>query len=62
MSPMVGDSLSVVIQGENLQKILLMSNHRQRTSATYENQVLLVKLEGFMLSSCCHGNNDNAEI
>ena len=41
MSPMVADSLSVVIRGENSQRILLMSNHRQWTSPTsaiYENQ------------------------
>ena len=31
MSPIVADSLSVVIRGENLQKILLMTNHRQWT-------------------------------
>ena len=40
---MVGDALSVVIQGENSQRILLISNHRQwtsPTSATYENQAL----------------------
>ena len=29
MSPMIGESLSVIIQGENSQAILLMSNHRQ---------------------------------
>ena len=29
MSPMIGESLSVIIQGENSQRILLMSNHRQ---------------------------------
>ena len=42
-SPMVGDSLSVVIRGENLQRILHISNHRQWTSPTlaiYENQAL----------------------
>ena len=41
MSPMIGESLSVIIQGENFQRILLMSNHRQwlsPMSATYENQ------------------------
>ena len=41
MSPMIGESLSVIIQGENSQRILLMSNHRQQSSpmsATYENQ------------------------
>ena len=43
MSPMIGESLSVIIQGENSQRILIMSNHRQwlsPTSATYENQAL----------------------
>ena len=47
MSPMVGDLLSVVIRGENSQRILLMSNHRQwtsPTSATYENQALCLRL------------------
>ena len=29
MSPMIGKSLAVIIQGENSQRILLMSNHRQ---------------------------------
>ena len=29
MSPKVGDSLSVIIQGENSQRILLMSNHQK---------------------------------
>ena len=41
MSPMFGESLSVIIQVENSQRILLMSNHRQwlsPMSATYENQ------------------------
>ena len=41
MSPMVSDSLSVLIQVKNSQRISLMSNHRQWTSpmsATYENQ------------------------
>ena len=41
ISPMVGDSLSVVIHEENSQRILCMSNYRQwasPTSATYENQ------------------------
>ena len=45
MSPMVGDALSVAIRGENSQRILLVSNHRQwtsPTSATYENQALLL--------------------
>ena len=43
MSPMIGESLSVTIQGENSQRILLMSNHKQWSSpmsATYENQAL----------------------
>ena len=41
MSPMIGESLSVTIQGENSQRILLMSSHKQWSSpmsATYENQ------------------------
>ena len=41
MSPMMDESLSAVIQGENLQRILPKSDHRQRSSpmlATYENQ------------------------
>ena len=29
MLPMIGESLSVIIQGEYSQRILLMSNHRQ---------------------------------
>ena len=29
MSPMIGESLSVIIQEENSHRILLMSNHRQ---------------------------------
>ena len=33
-SPMVGDSFSVFIRGENLQRILHISNHRQWTSPT----------------------------
>ena len=40
-SPMIGESLSVTIQGENSQRILLMSSHKQWSSpmsATYENQ------------------------
>ena len=40
MSPMIGLSLSVIIQGENLQRILLKINHRQWTSLmspAYEN-------------------------
>ena len=43
MLPMVADSLSVVVRGENLQRILHISNHRQWTSPTsaiYENQAL----------------------
>ena len=43
MSPMIGESLSVTIQGENSQRILLMSSHKQwpsPMSATYENQAL----------------------
>ena len=43
MSPIVGDLLSVIIQGENSQRILLMNNHRRWTSsmsATYEKQAL----------------------
>ena len=42
MSPMIGESLSVTIQGENSQRILLMSSHKQWSSpmsATHENQV-----------------------
>ena len=38
MSPMIGESLSVIIQGENSQRILLISNHRlwlSPMSATY---------------------------
>ena len=43
MSPIVGDLLSVIIEGKNSQsqRISLMSNHRQWTSpmsATHENQ------------------------
>ena len=41
MSPMIGESLSVTIQGE---RILLMSSHKQWSSpmsATYENQALV---------------------
>ena len=41
MLPMVGDLLSVIIQGKNSQRIPLMSNYWQwtsPTSATYENQ------------------------
>ena len=41
MSPMIGESLSVTIQGENSQRILLMSSHKQWSlpmSATYKNQ------------------------
>ena len=41
MSSMIGESLSVTIQGENSQRILLMSSHKQWSSpisATYENQ------------------------
>ena len=41
MSPMIGELLSVTIQGENSQRILLMSSHKQWSSpmsATYENQ------------------------
>ena len=40
---MIGESLSVIMQGENSQRILLMSNHRQwlsPMSATYDNQAL----------------------
>ena len=47
MSAMIGESLSVIIQGENSQRILLMSNHCQWSSpmsATYENQALMVHL------------------
>ena len=43
MLSMVGDLLSVIIEGENSQRILFMSNHRQWTSpmsVTYENQAL----------------------
>ena len=43
ISSKVGDSLSVIIQGENSQRILLMNNHRQWNSpisTTYENQTL----------------------
>ena len=43
MSPMIGESLSVTIQEENSQRILLMSSHKQWSSpmsATYENQAL----------------------
>ena len=43
MSPMIGESLSVTIQGENSQRILLMSSHKQWSSpmsATYENHAL----------------------
>ena len=46
MSPMIGESLSVTIQGENSQRILLMSSQKQwlsPMSATYENQALVVK-------------------
>ena len=32
MSPMIGKSLSVTIQGENSQRILLMSSHKQWSS------------------------------
>ena len=38
MSPMIGESFSVTIQGENSQRILLMSSHKQWSSpmsATY---------------------------
>ena len=41
MSLMTGESLSVTIQGENSQRILLMSSQKQWSSpmsATYENQ------------------------
>ena len=41
MSPMIGESLSVTIQGENSQRILLMSSHEQWSSpmsTTYEDQ------------------------
>ena len=44
MSPMIGESLSVIIQEENAQRILLMSSHKQWSSpmsATYENQALV---------------------
>lgn len=40
---MVGDSLSVIIQGKNPARILIMSVHRQCSSplsATYKNQAL----------------------
>ena len=43
MSPMIGESLSVTIRGENSQRILPMSSHKQWSSpmsATYENQAL----------------------
>ena len=43
MSPMIGESLSVTIQGENSQRILLMSSHKQWSSpisVTYENQAI----------------------
>ena len=43
MSQMIRESLSVVIQGENSQRSLLKSDHRQwssQMSATYENQAL----------------------
>ena len=43
MSPMIGESLSVTIKGENSQRTLPMSNHKQWSSpmsATYENQAL----------------------
>ena len=49
MSPMIGESLSVIIQGENSQRILLMSNHRQwlsPMSATYENHALHLAWNG----------------
>ena len=45
MSPMIGESFSVTLQGENSQRILLMSSHKQWSSpisATYENQALSV--------------------
>ena len=48
MSPMIGESLSVTIQGA--QMILLMSSHKQWSSpmsATYENRALK---PGFHLS------------
>ena len=45
----VGESLLVIIQGENLQRTLLKSNERQGSSptpisATYENQALAENL------------------
>ena len=46
---MIGESLSVIVQGENSQRILLMSNYRQwlsSMSATYENQALHLAWNG----------------
>ena len=61
--PMIGESLSVNIQGANSQRILLTSNHRQRTSpmsATYENQALSLAWFSFVddsLSVIIQGEN-----
>ena len=54
MSPMIGESLSVTIQGENSQRILLMSSHKQWSSpmsATDENQALKQRPKGLFMRS-----------
>ena len=73
MSSMIGESLSVTIQGENLQRILLMSSHEQWSSpmsATYENQALriessaIINLLGVLrakLASCSKSLNDKLQ-
>ena len=50
MSSMIGESLSVTIQGENSQRILLMSSHKQWSSpmsATYENQAIFIAFAAY---------------
>ena len=53
MSPMIGES--VTIHGENSQRILLISSHKQWSSpisATYENQALQLLCLGLQWDHC----------